>query len=47
MSTAVMVVLLLLGGAGGFPLGVWWAEDTRARHDAKAVWDKRSAYRNN
>jgi hypothetical protein len=45
MTTTAMVVLLLIGAAGGFPLGVWWAEDSRARHDARMVWDKRSVYR--
>lgn len=46
MSTTAMMVLLAMGAAGGFPVGVWWAENARARHDARAVWDKRSAYRN-
>jgi hypothetical protein len=45
MSTTAMVVLLLMGAAGGFPIGRWWAEDARARHDARGVWEKRSAYR--
>jgi hypothetical protein len=40
-----MLVLLVLGAAGGFPLGRWTAEYGRARHDMNKVWDNRTAYR--
>lgn len=46
MTGAEVLMVLLLGAAGGFPLGRWTAEVGRARHEAKKVWDTRSAYRN-
>jgi hypothetical protein len=46
MSTSVMVVLFMMGAAGGFPIGRWWAENSRGAYEARSAWDKRAAYRN-
>lgn len=42
-----MTILLssFIGGAGGFHLGRLWAENTRASHDMKRVWNARQDYR--
>jgi hypothetical protein len=33
MHTNMVIGLLALGAAGGFPLGRWWADTARASHD--------------
>lgn len=45
MDTSTVVGLLIIGAAGGFPLGQWWAEVTRAKHDMQRTWEARSHYR--
>ncbi len=45
MDITVVIVLLIVGAAGGFPLGQWWAETARGRHDAKRAWESRAHYR--
>ena len=39
------IVLLGLGGVGGFFVGRRSAEGRRARHDMRNVWNGRSRYR--
>lgn len=45
MNTTVMIALLIIGATSGFPLGQWWAEINRARHDMKRTWESRTHYR--
>jgi hypothetical protein len=45
MDTSTVVGILIVGAAGGFPLGQWWAEIARARHDMERVWESRNHYR--
>jgi hypothetical protein len=45
MNTPTVLGLLALGAAGGFPLGRWWAEAARARHDIARIWHSRTHYR--
>lgn len=45
MTIETILIVLALGAAGGFPLGRWSAESSRARHDMSKVWDNRTAYR--
>ncbi|MEU6698821.1 hypothetical protein [Pseudonocardia sp. NPDC046786] len=39
------ILLLLLGGVGGFFVGRWSAETRRAHFDRNAVWNNRKRYR--
>lgn len=45
MTTNAILVLLLMGGAGGWYFGRSWAEDTRAKYDMKKTWNARQNYR--
>lgn len=39
------ILLLLVGGVGGFWAGRWWAETGRGRHDARRAWRGRRDWR--
>lgn len=43
--TLTFLLTLAIGGAGGFYVGRWWAEDSRARSDMERTWDGRQNYR--
>ena len=43
--TTTILLWVLTGAAGGFHLGRIWAENTRASHDMKRVWESRQHYR--
>lgn len=45
MTTNVILVLLLLGGVGGWYFGRSWAEDARAEYDMEKLWKARQNYR--
>jgi hypothetical protein len=45
MTTNTILVLLALGGAGGWFFGRSWAEDRRAEYDMKRLWNQRQNYR--
>lgn len=45
MTTNVLLVLLLLGGLGGWYFGRSWAEDARAEYDMEKLWKARQNYR--
>ena len=45
MGPSAVVGLLLIGAAGGFPIGRFYAEVARARFDANKAWNARTAYR--
>lgn len=39
------IILLLLGGVGGYFVGRWTTETRRAMFDRGNVWDNRKRYR--
>jgi hypothetical protein len=43
--TTAMWLFLGIGGVGGFFVGRWWGETTRARYDMDRVWAARRNYR--
>lgn len=45
MTTNTVWGMLLLGGAGGWFVGRWWAENARARFDQDRIWKARKNYR--
>jgi hypothetical protein len=45
MDTTVVMGLLIVGAACGFPLGQWWAEMARGKFEAQRAWENRSHYR--
>ncbi|MBV9730578.1 MAG: hypothetical protein JO309_14475 [Pseudonocardiales bacterium] len=45
MTTDMVLATLLLGGAGGWFVGRWWAESARARYDMERNWKGRKNYR--
>jgi hypothetical protein len=45
VTTTALLILLFLGGVGGFYVGRWWAEDTRAEFDMDRIWERRRNYR--
>lgn len=45
MDTTAVIGLMIVGAACGFPLGQWYAEFARAKHDMARVWDSRTHYR--
>lgn len=45
MAMEIILVWILIGAVGGFYLGRMWAEDARATHDMKRIWDSRRSYR--
>lgn len=45
VTTETILVILALGGAGGWYLGRSWAEDNRAEYDMERIWKQRQNYR--
>lgn len=45
MTTETVLTILVLGGAGGWFFGRWWAEDARAEDDMERIWRMRHNYR--
>lgn len=45
VTTNTVLGTLLLGGAGGWFVGRWWAEEARARYDQNRIWNARKNYR--
>ena len=45
VTAQVILVLLALGGVGGWYLGRSWAEDARAEYDMQKIWKARHNYR--
>jgi hypothetical protein len=47
MSAAAMgeLLLVLLGGVGGYVVGRWMSDTGRGRHDARRAWRGRRDYR--
>ncbi len=45
MTTEALLTILALGGVGGWFVGRWWAEDTRAQYDQRLIWERRHNYR--
>ncbi|HET9258401.1 MAG TPA: hypothetical protein VFO16_24830 [Pseudonocardiaceae bacterium] len=45
MTTQVIVVILLLGGVGGWYYGRMWSEDVRAEKAMRKTWEERKDYR--
>lgn len=45
MTAWEILILLGVGGGGGFFIGQRWAEFARARFDMKRTWENRRAYR--
>lgn len=43
--TTTILLSVLIGCAGGTRLGRIWAENTRASHDMKRIWNARHDYR--
>lgn len=43
--TTNIVFMLMVGGAGGWFVGRWRAENARARFDQQKTWDARKNYR--
>jgi hypothetical protein len=41
VTTNSVLGFLLLGGAGGWIVGRWWAENARARFDQRKTWEAR------
>lgn len=45
MTTNMTWGVLVLGGAGGWFVGRWWAERARAKFDQDRIWAARKNYR--
>jgi hypothetical protein len=45
VTTNTILILLALGGVGGWFFGRSWAEDARAEYDMKKLWNARQNYR--
>ncbi|MGH3767666.1 MAG: hypothetical protein ACRETH_12865 [Steroidobacteraceae bacterium] len=45
MTTNVILVLLAMGGVGGWYYGRMCAEDRRSEHDQEKNWNARKEYR--